>query len=646
MNKIKEFFKKVWDTMNDPRYEKPLLVALPCLALLLSAMILMPRIRQITAMQAARSMETPAVAAEPAPIAVTPAPTPKPTPTATPKPEGGIKTSLNAVSVDKDIYITVCGEDGRPISGQVFTLQVKYPDGQVYDFETEQDGSCYLVRLSAGDYTISMKELDDYDEPEPIVCSVKEYAQYVPIRNIEAVADVRDVSQVSQSEVKPASNYEAPTEMVAEEINTKEQEELASVIVINDRPAEEQTQPTTLQGSETEQTGKPAFTYTYNVGPNGYLLYKDSQEESNVIPVDEDNDGVPEYGLAYVTQETAETPSQPSPAPAEDPGPILVIGEDAGNEEETEQPADGETVTEPEPPAEPETPPAEPETPAQPETPVQPQTVSVELFNPDGTPTGVYDITATPVTEEDTENEVGWRVIEGKTYYYYADGSKAIGLKKIDGKLYYFNEFGVKASSVGIDVSFYNEDIDWPTVRAQGVDFAIIRVGGRGWTSGVLYDDTRTQEYLRGARAAGLRVGVYFYSTAINTYEAVEEASVAVSKLNGISLDFPIFIDMEFSGQYPYGRSDNLSPSERANIAIAFCETVSNAGYRAGVYSGQNFFKYSMDYGAVSRYYIWLASYTSNDRLPNFSNRYDMWQFSDRGRMEGINGNVDMDVIF
>ena len=197
-----------------------------------------------------------------------------------------------------------------------------------------------------------------------------------------------------------------------------------------------------------------------------------------------------------------------------------------------------------------------------------------------------------------------------------------------------------------VDVSYYNSDIDWDVVKAQGIDFVIIRIGGRGWTSGLLYDDCRTREYLRSARKAGLQLGAYFYSTATTPYEAVEEASVAVKTLDGIPLDLPLFIDVEFSGEFPKGRSDRLSPSQRAEIATAFCETVRSSGYLPGVYAGQNFLKAYIDYNVISRYTIWLASYTTDNQLPFFDKRYDLWQFTESGRVDGIRGIVDLNVIY
>ena len=239
-----------------------------------------------------------------------------------------------------------------------------------------------------------------------------------------------------------------------------------------------------------------------------------------------------------------------------------------------------------------------------------------------------------------------WRVLDGRTYYVDDEGHVAVGLKLIDDKICYFDQNGVKASAVGIDVSFYNEDIDWRAVKEYGIDFAIIRVGGRGWGSGYIYDDIRTREYLREASAAGLKLGVYFYSTAVNAHEAAREARYALRTVGSTKLDYPVFIDVEYSGDYPKGRSDELSNADRLSVVTAFCETVRSGGFEPGVYSGQNFFKYSMNYAAVSQYTIWLASYTADNRRPNFSWDYDLWQFTDCGNIKGISGGVDMDVIF
>lgn len=270
---------------------------------------------------------------------------------------------------------------------------------------------------------------------------------------------------------------------------------------------------------------------------------------------------------------------------------------------------------------------------------------SINLFNADNTPVYGFMIEAVPIRGEDTAVN-GWSTENGMVSYILNDGSKATGLKNIDGKLYYFDCNGRKASSIGIDVSFYNGSINWSAVKNAGIDFVIIRVGGRGWGTGLLYDDSCFYNYLRGAKAAGLQVGVYFYSTAVNRIEAVQEASLAIDRLGGVSIDFPVFIDSELSGEYPDGRCDALSVAERVEVVQAFCETIRNSGYTPGVYSGEHFLFNNLNYSSVSQYKIWMASYTEDNKLPSTKSRYDIWQFTDRGKINGVNGYCDLNVIF
>lgn len=606
---MKNFFKKLWDIMNDPRYEKSFIVALPCIALLIAALILAPQVKASMARQAGEELvnlpqETagvldvalqPASTAAPSASAApettkkpetSPAVTATPRPTETPKateapkttdkPAKAVSTLLSASSTERDLYINVCGANGKTISGQQFKLTVTYPDGEKFSFKTELDGSCYIVDLSPGEYSVSMNAQNGYAKAETIKCTVKDKVEYVPIENIEAIVEIKDIGEIPTEEAKPDTAPSAPEVIEAEVITTPPEYSGEGIVVKEEFP-------------KLDANGNQVYTYTYNVGPNGYLLYKNSNQESDVMPVDEDNDGVLDYGLRFVVPSTPEQGSESDLS--------------AGGYYE-----------------------------------------SVILFNFDNTPVSDYDITAMPVVSY-VDTRVGWQRINGEMYYY-LDGEPVTGLKKIDGKIYYFDNSGARASSVGIDVSFYNDDINWQAVKAQGIDFAIIRVGGRTWRDGDLYGDSMTQEYLKEAKNAGLKIGAYFYSTAIDPVEAVQEASVALSTLNGVKLDFPLFIDMEYSGIYPSGRSDNLSAAQRTEIIRAFCETVENGGYTAGVYSGEYFYRNAMSYRDINQYTIWLASYTSNNALPNFSGRYDIWQFTDRGRLNGIDGDVDMNVIF
>jgi len=567
--------------MNEPQNEKVLIILLPCIAILTAGCILAPRLfyfagqtvhdEERTPQQTVQISATPSpTAAVELPVAASVSPTVEPvaSPTATSTPTS--KAVLAASSTEKDLYVRVMDENGAMLTGERFTLSFDYPSGESYSFKTETDGTCYLVRLEPGEYTVSMEAADGYTAAEPIRCNVKAQVEYVQIEHIDQYLDVVDNTSLDQSEIKTGND--------SGQVVTPE-------IIVTVPEASGTNSTVTEEIPVLDESGDIQYSYSFDTGPNGFILLRETGLESQVIPMDENNDGIAEYGLQWISEGLDEN------------------GIDQGYYE------------------------------------------GVELYNIDGSPLGVYSVTATAVTETVT-TLMGWQEIDGCTYYYDGYGNPVTGLKNIDGKLYYFNQYGIKAKSLGIDVSFYNEGINWSAVKAQGIDFAIVRVGGRGWETGLLYDDVCFQQNLNGARAAGLKVGVYFYSTAIDAVEAVQEASLVLERLNGTALDYPIFIDVEQSGDYPYGRSDQLSKTMRNEIVTAFCQTVINSGYRAGVYSGQNFFANHIDHSALTQYYIWLASYTSNNRLPGFGGHYDMWQFTDGGVVNGINGKVDMNVIY
>ena len=248
---------------------------------------------------------------------------------------------------------------------------------------------------------------------------------------------------------------------------------------------------------------------------------------------------------------------------------------------------------------------------------------------------------ALPVSEN-----TGFQDVDGLTYYCNRKGEAVTGLRQIDGKMYYFNLYGVKAAKLGIDVSYHNKGINWPAVKAQGIDFAILRVGYRGWESGLLWEDDRFVQNLRGAKGAGIDVGVYVYSTAVNPIEARQEADLIVGSLCGMKLEYPVFFDTEQSGDYPLGRADRICKANRAPIIQAFCNRIRDAGYTPGIYSGLNYLKNHVDHSMYAPYTTWLANYTRYNRLPDFPYEYDMWQFTDAGYVNGIRGIVDMNVIY
>ena len=197
------------------------------------------------------------------------------------------------------------------------------------------------------------------------------------------------------------------------------------------------------------------------------------------------------------------------------------------------------------------------------------------------------------------------------------------------------------AVKLGIDVSKWNGEIDWEVVKAEGVDFAIIRCGYRGSSSGWLLEDPYFYKNLTGAKKAGIKVGLYFFTQATNLVEAVEEASMVVSLLGDTEIEYPVFIDTEGAGGN--GRADNLDPGTRTAVVNAFCQTIQNAGLDAGVYSGRNWFYNNLIVDEMEAPNVWLAEYR---QTPLYEGRYDMWQYTSSGSVAGIEGRVDLNISY
>ncbi len=236
----------------------------------------------------------------------------------------------------------------------------------------------------------------------------------------------------------------------------------------------------------------------------------------------------------------------------------------------------------------------------------------------------------------------GWQTIGGATYYYDKDGKPVTGTQVIGGVTYQFAADGKLTSAsgvLGIDVSKWNGVIDWNAVKAAGVEFVIIRVGYRGSSAGALIDDAMFTTNIQGAKAAGLKVGVYFVTQAINDVEAVYEASMVLDRIKGYSLDMPVFLDVEASG----GRGDMIDKATRTAVITAFCETIRNAGYTAGIYANKTWLGTKMDASAFGNYVIWVAHYSS---VCGYTGRYTVWQYTDKGTLPGINGSVDLNLWY
>ena len=194
---------------------------------------------------------------------------------------------------------------------------------------------------------------------------------------------------------------------------------------------------------------------------------------------------------------------------------------------------------------------------------------------------------------------------------------------------------------LGIDVSKWQGEIDWNMVRDAGVEYAIIRCGYRGSVTGSLVEDPYFERNMRGALAAGVKVGVYFFTQATNEVEAVEEASMVVSLIRDYDIEYPVFIDTEGAGGG--GRADGLDVDTRTIVCDAFCRTIENAGYKAGVYASRNWYNNRLNTASLEKYVIWLAEYR---RAPIYQGYYQMWQYTSKGSISGISGNVDLNISY
>ena len=255
----------------------------------------------------------------------------------------------------------------------------------------------------------------------------------------------------------------------------------------------------------------------------------------------------------------------------------------------------------------------------------------------------IYSESATYYYKTETTEIVytGWQTINGKTYYFDANHQKVTGQQTINGLMYRFNEDGslVNSLGAGIDVSKWNGTINWSKVKAAGINYVFVRCGGRYSGARTLFEDPTYGQYVSGALAAGLKVGIYFYSSATTTAEAVEEASLAVTMAKKYKITLPIFIDIEDSA---------MPKGQLTEIAQAFCQTVQSAGYTPGVYSSISWWKSYLNYSALSSYKIWIARFNTVLSGGNYTwtGRCDYWQYSGSGSVDGISGNVDLNIAY
>ncbi|MCR4796473.1 MULTISPECIES: glycoside hydrolase family 25 protein [Ruminococcus] len=206
----------------------------------------------------------------------------------------------------------------------------------------------------------------------------------------------------------------------------------------------------------------------------------------------------------------------------------------------------------------------------------------------------------------------------------------------------YYTENGEVSSVNGIDVSEFQGEIDWEQVKQAGIEFAIIRVGYRTYGGGVVTYDEQFRNNIEGALAQGIKVGAYFYSQATTASEAVDEADAIIDALKGYDITYPVVYDWELvSGDA--ARTDDVSVEALADCCVSFCERVKDSGYTPMVYQNTTTAMKKLDLPRVKDYDFWLAEYSDK---PSYYYDYKIWQYTNSGKVPGIEGNVDLNICF
>lgn len=200
---------------------------------------------------------------------------------------------------------------------------------------------------------------------------------------------------------------------------------------------------------------------------------------------------------------------------------------------------------------------------------------------------------------------------------------------------------------IGIDVSKFQGNIDWKQVGESEIDFAIIRLGYRGYSNGKLMIDPKYVRNMKGASDAGVKTGVYFFSQAINKEEAVEEAKLVINSIEAYEIDLPVVFDTE-KIKFATSRTKDLTVEELTEITDAFCSEIKKAGYRPLIYANSQWLTTKLDLTKLTDYEIWYADYEYIDHgnTPLYPYEFAMWQYNNKGRIAGIDGNVDLNILF
>lgn len=205
-----------------------------------------------------------------------------------------------------------------------------------------------------------------------------------------------------------------------------------------------------------------------------------------------------------------------------------------------------------------------------------------------------------------------------------------------------YYEDGKQVSFVGTDISKYQDYVDFVKLKKAGIDFVMIRVGARGYGSGQLVMDEYFTDNIKRATDAGLDVGVYFFSQAITAEEAVEEANMVLESIKDYKITYPVAYDMEHI-ENDTARIDNLTKTDKTTIALAFLDTIKNAGYKTIIYGNKEWLIKQLDMSKLTAYDVWLSQ---EEDVPDYPYQFTMWQYTSRASIDGIAGYANLDISF
>lgn len=213
-------------------------------------------------------------------------------------------------------------------------------------------------------------------------------------------------------------------------------------------------------------------------------------------------------------------------------------------------------------------------------------------------------------------------------------------VKQADFMKYYKN--GEETSFVGVDISKYQEYVDFNKLKKAGIDFCMLRVGARGYGTGQLMPDSYFQDNIKRATDAGLDIGVYFFSQAITVEEAKEEAEMVLEQIKDYEVKYPVVFDMEYV-ENDTARVEQLSRAEKTAITQTFCQMIEIDGYTPMIYGKKEWLLKKIDLTQLEEYDVWLAQY---EEVPDYPYQFTMWQYSINGKVDGIAGKVDLNISF